>query len=193
MEMNISARDSTFLIALAFFLIFLVGIPLYYYVRVGRGRKRDYGSWDSLVQRLMVVDHKSVELIARDWIDGRENLKSDFEPAELDPEEIWPMIGGMEGMEIVLNNCKVLVEMVFYLQQWYPEALAVTEQLRLNAREIEWHVDRLKSAARTGRLKSYFPDYAQKAIATYYLMTRRVLEIYEQGHFPGLPDLQKAL
>ncbi len=191
--MNISARDSAFFIALAFFLVFLIGIPLYYYFRAGRCRRNNYGSWESLVQRLIVVDHKSVELIAKDWIEGRENIEPNFEPVALDPEEIWPMIGGMEGMEIVLNNCKVLVEMVFYLQQWYPEALAVTEQLRLNAREIEWHMDRLKSAAGTGRLKSHFPDYAQKAIATYYLMTRSVLQIYEQGQFPGLPDLQRAL
>ena len=74
-----------------------------------------------------------------------------------------------------------------------PEALAVAEQLRLNAREIEWHVDRLKGAARTGKLEAAFPDYAQRAITTYYLMTRRVLTLFEQGDFPGLFDVQRAL
>ncbi len=191
--MNISARDLIFLIALTLLLLVLIGTPLYYYFRVGRGRRKDYGNWEFLLQSLVLVNHENVELIARDWMHERENHRSPIESAELDPEEIWLLIGGIEGMEILLKNCKVLVEIVFYLQQWYPEALAVTEQLRLNAREIEWHVDRLRGAARTGHLKSSFPDYAQRAVATYYLMTRRVLQVYEIGDFPGLADLQRAL
>ena len=69
----------------------------------------------------------------------------------------------------------------------------VAEQLRLNAREIEWHVDRLKRAAQTGNLRSSFADYAQRAVVTYYLMTRHVLELYEQASLPELADLQRTL
>jgi len=54
------------------------------------------------------------------------------------------------------RNCAVLVDLVFYVQQWYPEALAIAEQLRLNAREIEWHIGRLKSAAKAGRAEKAF-------------------------------------
>jgi hypothetical protein len=82
---------------------------------------------------------------------------------------------------------------VFYLQQWYPEALTAAEQLRLNAREIEWNIGRLRSAQKTGKLESVFVMYAQPAVATYYLMTQRVLAIYEQGRFAMLPDLRDAL
>ena len=63
----------------------------------------------------------------------------------------------------------------------------------LYAREIEWHVGRLKGAAETGNLQSSFAAYAQRATVTYYIMTRHVLELYSQVGFPRLADLQQAL
>jgi hypothetical protein len=87
----------------------------------------------------------------------------------------------------------VLVELATYVQRWHPEALVVAEQLRLNAREIEWHVGRLKGAAKTGNLQTAFASYAQRAVATYYLMTRNVLDLYEQARFPELTQLRRAI
>jgi hypothetical protein len=69
----------------------------------------------------------------------------------------------------------------------------VAEQLRLNAREIEWHVGRLKGAALTGNLQTSFADYAQRAVATYYLMTQHLIELYEHGNLPGLAELQRTI
>jgi hypothetical protein len=54
-------------------------------------------------------------------------------------------------------------------------------------------VNRLKGAAQKGNLQVSFPFYAQHAVATYYLMTRRVLGLYEAGNFSMLAELQKAL
>jgi hypothetical protein len=90
-------------------------------------------------------------------------------------------------------NCEVLVDLAFYVQQWYPEALLVAEQLRLSAKEIKWHLERLKSAQQTGKLESSFTMYAQPAVATYYLMTRRVLALYEEGNLAMLADLRNTL
>jgi hypothetical protein len=38
-----------------------------------------------------------------------------------------------------------------------------------------------------------FPFYAQRAVVTYYLMTRRLLHLYEAGNFSMLADLQRAI
>ena len=103
------------------------------------------------------------------------------------------MIGGINGLETLERNCAVLVDLVFYVQQWYPEALAVAERLRLSAREIEWQVARLRSARKTGKLESAFPMYAQRAVATYYMMTRQVLALYEEGNIAMLVDLEKTI
>jgi len=103
------------------------------------------------------------------------------------------MIGGMDGLEVLERNCAVLVDLVFYVQQWYPEALEIAEQLRLNAREIEWHIGRLKGAAKVGKAETSFPENAQRVIEIYYMMTRQVLSLYQQCNLPEFADLQRAL
>jgi hypothetical protein len=199
-EATVNHRDLLFFIALGLFLVALLVVAGYAYVHSSRRRRRVYGDWKSLIQRFTLVDRDSVARIAMDFIscagfpediEGSVAIAKDEE--ELDPQSIWPLIGGLDGLEVLQSNCAVLVDMAFYVQQWYPQALAVAEQLRLNAREIEWHVERLKGAAKTGKLEAAFPDYAQRAITTYYLMTRRVLALFEQADFPGLFDLQRAL
>jgi hypothetical protein len=173
-----------FVIVLAAFLLALLGAGAHYYLRGRRNETKSYGDFEALLQRLSKVDHHSVALIARDLID---------DDSDLDPSQIWPLIGGLDGLDALERNCAVLVDLVFYVQQWYPEALAVAEQLRLNAREMQWHLERLKSAEKTGRLETYFPDYAQRAIAIYYMMTRRVLVLYEQLNVPGVESLEQVL
>jgi hypothetical protein len=83
--------------------------------------------------------------------------------------------------------------MAFYLQQWYPEALVTAEEFRLNAREIEWQVSRLRSAEQTGKLAIFFASYAENAVAAFYIMTRRLLALYERGDLSMLVDLQKSI
>ena len=189
----ISTRSIYFLVVLGNFFAILVAAVGYYYLHYRWTRKSPYGKWDSLLKRLSFVDRGKIELIARDLIDESGQWRTDENESDFDPSQIWDLIGGLKGLEVLERNSAVLVDLAFYVQQWYPEALLVAEQLRLNAREMEWHIGRLKDAARLGRLETFFPDYAQRAIATYYLMTRRVLTLYEQCHLPGLADLQRAL
>jgi hypothetical protein len=111
----------------------------------------------------------------------------------LEPSAIWTLLGGLEGLEALERNCHVLVELAAHVQESYPEALIVAERLRLHAREIEWHVGRLKGAAQTGNLQSSFVDYAQRAAATYYMMTKLVLNLYEHVDFPKLAQLEQAI
>lgn len=183
----------SFFIALGIFLALLLSIAGFYYFRHRSRQKYPYGKWESILKRLSSVDRGNVALIALDLIDKRGSRSVDTEESDLDPSQIWPLIGGMAGLEAMERNCAVLVDLVFYVQQWYPGALPITEQLRLNAREIQWHVSRLKAAETTGKLDALFPDYAQRAIATYYLMTRCVLDLYDRGNLPGFVDLQREL
>ena len=52
---------------------------------------------------------------------------------------------------------------------------------------------RLKSAQQSGKLESAFTMYAQPAVATYYMMTRQLLALYEEGNLAMLADLRNAL
>jgi hypothetical protein len=172
------------------FLVALVGILLRHYLRA---RRAAHATWDDLLKRLTWVDRDKIARIALDVIDESGERRQGESAFSLEPSTIWSLLGGLDGLEVLEHNCQVLVEMASYLQRWYPEALVVAEQLRLNAREIEWHVSRLKGAAQTGNLQSSFADYAQRAVVTYYLMTKHLLDLYEHASFPGLVDLQRAL
>jgi hypothetical protein len=182
-----------FFIALGIFLAALLATAGFYYFRLRRRQKYPYGKWENLLKRLSSVDRGNVALIALDFIDESGNRRVGKQDSDIDPSQIWPLIGGMAGLEAMERDCDVLVDLVFYVQQWYPGALPIAEQLRLSGREIAWHVSRLKAAEQTGKLEALFPDYAQRAVARYYLMTRRVLDLYDRGNVPGLFELQRAL
>jgi hypothetical protein len=183
-------RTAYFIVAVAVFVLALVGIAVHYY---RRSQKSSQKNWERLLKRLTAVDRSSIAEVALDIIDESGQRRKDEASAVLEPEQIWKLIGGLEGIEALEANCAVLVDLAFYVQQWYPEALLVAEKLRLSAREIEWHVGRLKSAQQTGKLESAFTMYAQPAVATYYLMTRQVIALYEQGNLAMLADLRNAL
>ncbi len=183
--------SSLYFAALAvLFLAALIIALVYYYVRARRSADT---TWDELLHRLAVVDREAISTIALDALieDGEQRPQGDT--FALDPTVIWNLLGGLEGLEVLERNCQVLVELAAYLQRFYPEAIVVAEQLRLNAREIEWHVGRLKGAAQTGNLQTSFADYAQRAVVTYYMMTHHLLALYDQVGFPRLAELQQAI
>jgi hypothetical protein len=191
--MMISGRSIYFVVVLVVILAALGTAVAYYYLRYRRRQKFPYGNWESLLSRLSTVDRDKIALISQNLLYESESRRMDEVDSDLHATQIRSLIGGLKGLEAMERNCAVLVDLAFYVQQWYPEASLVAQQLRLNAREVQWHVGRLKSAAQTGKLEIFFSDYAQPAITTYYLMTRRVLALYEKYNLPGLGDLERAI
>jgi len=183
-------RSTYFVIFATLLLAVLIATLLYHYFR---SRRSADAEWENMLGRLTWIDRIVISTIALDVVTESGDLRSEGDGYVLDRSTIWQLLGGLKGLETVEHNCKVFVELATYVQRWYPEALVVAEELRLNAREIEWHVDRLKGAAKTGNLEGAFADYAQRAIATYYLMTRRLLVLYDQASFPRLSELQRAI
>jgi hypothetical protein len=186
-------RNLYFVVLAAFLLVALSGTLVRYTLRA---RRSAGDTWEDLLHRLTWIDREAIATIALDALgplDERGNPRPQDESFTLDDDAIWKLLGGLDGLEVVERNCRVLVDLATYLQRYYPEALVVAEQLRLNAREIEWHVGRLKGAARTGNLRSSFTDYAQRAVVTYYRMTRLLLDLCDEARAPGLVQLQQAI
>ena len=185
-----SVRTISFLMAIAVFVVALVIIALYYY---RQSRRRLDGSWQQLLDRLTHVDREGIAQIALDYADESGERRMESSETELEPSQIWKLAGGLSGLEAIERNCAVLIDLAFYLQRWYPEALVLAEELRLNTREIEWHVERLRGAANTGNLELSFASYAQPAIAKYYVMTQRVLALYQRQNATMFLELQSAI
>ncbi len=179
-----------FVAAIGIFLSVLLSIAGYYYLR---RRRSPAAGWEQLLASLTWIDRNNIALVALDLVDESGQPKGSDEAATLEPAQLWELVGGLEGLKVLERNSEVLIELACYVQQWYPEALVVAERLRLDARELKWHVGRLIGAAQKGNLQVSFPFYAQRAVVTYYLMTRRVLSLYEAGNFSMLADLQRAL
>ena len=167
--------------------LFLVALLVTAFSFVRRsGGLRDAEDVDRLLRRLVAVDrHKLAQITA--------DLTAPEPLPELEPYQLWELTGGMQGIETLAANCAVLIDLACYVQRWYPEALPVAEQLRLNAREVQWHLERLKGAEGRGNLQVAFPDYAQRAVAIYYGMTQHVLALFEASQVPGLSQIQAAL
>ena len=173
--------------AMGIFLSILVLIAGYYY---WRHRRSSPATFEALFAQLKWIDRNNIAQVALDLSGQPMAGEAD---ATLEPSQLWNLIGGLDGLELMERNSEVLIALAFYVQQWYPEALLVAEQLRLNAREVEWHIGRLKATAKSGRPPVAAAEYLQQAVAIYYHMTREVLALYEQANLPGLADLQRAL
>jgi hypothetical protein len=175
-------RQMFFLIVVAAFTAILLGVAVYYLLRSRRSARN---AWALLLGRLQQIDRDTFAAVALDLLEDSD--------AQLDPDRIFEMIGGMSGLDALEQNCDVLIDLAAYVQRWYPEALQIAEELRLNAREIKWHIGRLRGASQTGHLREQFPVYAQRAVATYYLMTRSLLVLYEGVQLPEYAELQRAI
>lgn len=160
---------------------------------LSRMRQRSRADWESLVKKIVWLDSSKVTAIALSLHEEFEEGRGPSPQRHIDPSTIWDSIGGLQGLEIMKSNSRVLIEMASHLQRLYPEAVQVAEELRLDARELEWHIERLRGAARTGNLQVSIPMYAQQAIAIYFRMSRQLLDLCAVVHSPMLADLQKAL
>jgi hypothetical protein len=175
--------------AVGIFFAAQVGLLTYYFVRQ-RARQT---TWGDLLARLTWTDKNNIDQVALELVDesGQRRVLKDEDTPE--PADLWALIGGLAGLEVLQRNSEVLVELAFYLQRWYPGAVVIAEQLRMDARELKWHVARLRGAAKTGNLQVSFPFYAQRAVVSYYVMTHRLLTLYESCSFAMLSELQRTL
>jgi hypothetical protein len=168
----------------------LIAVAVYYFWQRVQTSKR---SWEQLMARLIAVDRNGIAVVALDAIEPSGRRRTDELARELNSEQIWKLLGGLDGVEVLEKNSHVLIEIAVHLQRWYPEAAVTAEELRLQARELEWHVRRLRMAADKGHLEFHFASHAQNATIDYYLMTQRLLVLYHQSNLSMYADLDKAL
>lgn len=156
-----------------------------------RARSAATMTLEELVGRLKWLDRDRIAEIATGAL-----AMPALDPAgscEIDPQDLWDWTGGLAGLRNLDWNCHVLIELACHVQRWYPEAVVVAEHLRLNAREIQWHIARLQGAEEAGHLQSAFPDYAERAVTIYYTMTRDLLDLFAEADLAGFSVLQAVI
>ncbi len=180
----------TFLLVAGSVCAVLIAVAVYYLWQRAQTSKR---SWEQLMARLIAVDRDGIATVALDAIEPSGRRRTDELARELKPEQIWRLLGGLDGVEVLEKNSHILIEIAVHLQRWYPEAAAIAEELRLQARELEWHVGRLRMAADKGQLEFHFASHAQSATIDYYLMTQQLRAFHRKSKLPMFADLEKAI
>jgi hypothetical protein len=156
--------------------------------------ERDSVNWPDLLAKLSPVGRVGIEEVAAVFLlPSREQLDSRHIMSRLESRDIWDFIGGIEGLKTMRRNADVLIELACYVQRWNPEASIVAEQLRLDANQIKTSLSKILSSERRGTLSTWFPIYATRATAAYYLMTQRVCVLYEISHEGLLAQLKAAI
>jgi hypothetical protein len=181
------SRNLSFLFLAGILIAIILVIGIRYALRLRASTKTE---WDALLESLTAVDRQGVDTVALDAIESSGQRRSDKLARELDPNEIWKLLGGLDGVKRLESNSRVLVEMAAYLQRSHPEAAAVAEELRLHAKELELQVDRLRMADEQGSLEFHIPTYAQNAAVAYYLMEQRLQALCQQTNMRTFKTLQ---
>jgi hypothetical protein len=150
-------------------------------------------TWEELLESLISIDRRAIETVALDAVEPNGQRRTDAAARDLSRDQIWNLLGGLDGVERLEKNSRVLIEMAAYLQRRHPEASKTAEDLRLEATKLEWHVGRLRAAKGNGSLELHFASYGQDAAVSYYLMVERLLGLYRENHVPLFGELQKAL
>ena len=149
-------------------------------------------NWDQVVGELQFVDFRGIHLVARDYLDPRRGQ------IELQPEDIWTLVGEDTGLRTMLRNADLLIALAAFAQQWnLDESVIVAERMRRDGLRLRRAVRRVKmgmwSQVFTGSHWVEVPFQLQEAASAYYLMRQRLLALYETSHMGLHPQLVKAL
>lgn len=170
---------------LLLFLVLLAGGLIYTQISAGRLRS---ATWEDLLSRMQPMHARGLEIVALD------NLQPKANQLQLEPEHLWGLIGGTEGLRRMQKNADLLIALAAYVQRWnFEEGVIVTERMRHDAVQLKRAIFRIRFEMLIHRSQLRAPFYIHQAASSYYLMTRRLLALYETSHAGLLPRLAEAL
>ena len=153
-----------------------------------RSRKLLSKDWQTLVASIEPMHMRGLELVALDHLHPEKNQ------LRLEPDEIWGLVGGNEGLRRMEKNADLMIALAAYVRNWnYDQAIIVAERIRHDSILLKRSVRRIRWGSRLHRGQLRIPFYVHQAAASYYLMTRRLLTLYETNQYLLYPKLAEAL
>jgi hypothetical protein len=145
-------------------------------------------SWDELVAKLHHIESAGIVTVALN------HLVPAKDQLELQPEEIWNLLGGLEGLQRMRENGRILIALAAYVERWnYEEGVIIAERMRRDGLQLRRAVTRIMLETFVGVKQVRIPFYLHEAASSYYLMRQRLLALYQTNHAGLYPRLVEVL
>lgn len=175
---------------IALFVCIAIGSIVAVFQTYKTNRKLRKTAWRELVAMLEMLPIDGIKAVALDHLEpgpGQMRIK---------PKEMWELVGGFEGLSSMYFNTRVLCALASHAERWDPEeAFVVTLRVRMEAWTVRVAILSLffRSMIPSIRLNRKVPSLLHQAAASYYLLSTRVLSLYETTHSARLNVLKTAM
>lgn len=153
-------------------------------------RKRQ---WEMLFSKLQPVHMDNVARVALDCRDSFGKWREDDDAHQLKRNEIHALLNGVDGVERLVTNGRVLVYLAAHLQSRKSSKVDVAEEVFLFFRSMSWNVTQVRQAAENSCLEYWFSTYGRNAAADYYFLTRKLLKLFRKRRSSKVEVLRRAL
>jgi len=171
------------LLFVAFSFVLIIGFICFHW----RSRKLVIAEWQTIVAQLQPVSFKGLERVALD------HLQPSGNQLQIETDELWELIGGWDGLNRMWHNANLLIQLAAYIQVWNrTEAIVVGERIRQDSLLMKRAILRIQ-LHRVWPYRFRVPFYMHQAASEYYLMTRRLLALYETNQYILYPRLAEVL
>jgi hypothetical protein len=151
-------------------------------------RRLHNSDWNDLLRKLEVVPKAAVAQVGDDYLNPGPNQIA------MEPVDIWLGLGGMEGIQRMHKNARILVALAAYAERWnFTESVIVRERMRRDALQLRRAIFQItvRRLLHVGQLR--IPFHLHESVAAYHLMTKRLLMLYQNSHSGLYPRLVRVL
>ena len=144
--------------------------------------------WNELFEKLEAVPKLAVAQV------GDEYLNPPANQIATEPIDIWLGLGGMEGIQRMRRNARILVALAAYAERWnFTESVIVRERMRRDALQLRRAIFQITVRRLLHVGQSRVPFHLHESVAAYHLMTKRLLILYQNSHAGLYPRLVQVL
>ena len=141
-------------------------------------------SWEEILTSIEPVDIEALQDVASMFLTPAKNQ------LRYEPNVIWQMLGGLEGINRLRANAAALLDLAVYAERWNRDhGPCVSELIRRDAVNLNKAVNCIQLAVGLQFGNITAPFALMEAAAHYELIRRRLLGIYEDTHVALLPQL----
>lgn len=145
-------------------------------------------SWQDVLAKVEPIHLESLQDVASVFLDP------DGHQLRFEPDTVWEMLGGFEGVERLKRNADAMLELAVYAERWNTDhGKCVSELIRRDAVNLTRAVQQVEMAMvfRVGTVRAPF---ALLELAGHYeLIRRRLIGIYQVSHAGLLPALEARI